>query len=91
MANSKTLKTSQDVMIDSSLFPYQNFPYRLQFGQKKDITICWFECEEHLDKYLKRYKLDKRTITINCRDEKPVKKRARNGTKNKITTRSKSN
>ena len=60
-------------MIDTSLFPYQNFPYRLQFGEKKDITVCWFECEEHLQKYLTRYKLDKRTIKVDYRDAKPTK------------------
>ena len=60
-------------MIDTSLFPYQNFPYRLQFGEKKDITVCWFECSQHLDKYIERYKLDKRTIKVDYRDAKPTK------------------
>ena len=56
-------------MIDTSLFPYENHPFRLEFGEKKNITTCWFECEEHLQKYLVRYKLDKRTVKINYRDE----------------------
>ena len=60
-------------MIDTNLFPYQNFPYRLQFGEKKNLTVCWFECEEHLQKYLTRYKLDKRTINVDYRDAKPTK------------------
>ena len=60
-------------MIDTSLFPYQNFPYRLQFGEKKDITVCWFECSQHLDKYIERYKLDKRTIKVDYRDGEPTK------------------
>ena len=60
-------------MIDTSLFPYENFPIRLQFGEKKEIIICWFECDEHLQKHLNRYKLDKRTIKIDYRDGEPTK------------------
>ena len=67
-------------MISTELFPYDKFGYRLEFGEKKNSTICWFECQEHLDKYLERYKLDKRTIKIDYRDGEPVdtsKKRKR--------------
>jgi len=60
-------------MIDTSLFPYEKFPVRLQFGEKKEISVCWFECDEHLQKYLNRYKLDKRTIKIDYRDGEPTK------------------
>ncbi len=60
-------------MIDTSLFPYDTFPIRLEFGEKKNPTICHFQCQEHLDKYLERYKLDKRTIKIDYRDGEPVK------------------
>ena len=58
-------------MISTELFPYDKFGFRLEFGEKKNATICWFECQEHLDKYLERYKLDKRTIKIDYRDGKP--------------------
>jgi len=60
-------------MIDTSLFPYENHPYRLEFGEKKNVTICWFSCSEHLQKYLKRYKLDSKTAKIDYRDGEPVK------------------
>jgi hypothetical protein len=60
-------------MISTELFPYDKFGFRLEFGEKKNLTICWFECQEHLDKYLERYKLDKRTIKIDYRDGKPPK------------------
>ena len=65
-------------MIDTSLFPYEKFPIRLQFGEKKQVTICWFECEEHLQKHLNRYKIDKRTIQIDYRDGEPVLPSKRN-------------
>jgi len=60
-------------MIDTSLFPHQNHPYRLEFGEKKNPTICWFECEQHLKKYIERYKLKAKELTIQYRDEKPTK------------------
>ena len=59
-------------VIGTELFPYDKFGFRLEFGEKKNSTICWFECQEHLDKYLERYKLDKRTLKIDYRDGKPV-------------------
>ena len=64
------MKTSQDRV---DLFPYETFPIRIEFGEKKNITICHFQCQEHLDKYLERYKLDKRTIKLDYRDEQPTK------------------
>ena len=59
-------------MISTELFPYEKFAFRLEFGEKKNTTVCWFECQEHLDKYLERYRLDKRTIKIDYRDGEPV-------------------
>ena len=68
-------------MISTELFPYETFPIRIEFGEKKNITICHFQCQEHLDKYLERNKLDKRTTKIDYRDGEPTKpsqKRERN-------------
>jgi len=60
-------------MISTELFPYENHPYRLEFGEKKNPTVCFFSCEEHLQKYLERYKLDSKTTKIDYRDGEPVK------------------
>ena len=65
-------------MTETPLFPYEKFAFRLEFGEGKNTTICWFECEEHLQKYLERYKLDKRTIKIDYRDGEPVVSSKRN-------------
>ena len=59
-------------MISTELFPYENHPYRLEFGEKKNSTVCFFSCEQHLQKYLERYKLDKRNARIDYRDGEPV-------------------
>lgn len=40
-------------------FPWETFPVFLEFMDGDDIRRCWFQCNEHLDKYLERYKLKK--------------------------------
>jgi len=59
-------------LISTELFPYETFPIRLEFGEKKNTTVSYFQCEEHLQKYLERYKLDKRTIKLDYRDGEPT-------------------
>jgi len=59
-------------VISTELFPYDKFGFRLEFGEKKNLTICWFECEEHLQKYLERYRLDSKTTKIDYRDGEPI-------------------
>ena len=65
-------------MIHTTKFPYENFPIRLEYKDGKDSKICWFECEEHLQKHLDRYKLKKKDITVENRDAKPVRSRKTN-------------
>jgi len=62
------MKTSQD---NVELFPYESFGVRLEHINEK--RICWFKDDYELQKYLERYKLDKRTIKIDYRDEQPTK------------------
>lgn len=37
-------------------FPYEGFPFRLEHKDGKDNKVCWFSCQEHLQKYIDRYK-----------------------------------
>ena len=60
-------------MTEPTLFPFETMPVRLEFGDKKDKTVCYFACSEHLEKYLDRYKLDKRKIKIDYKDGEPAK------------------
>ena len=57
-------------MISTELFPYESFGVRLEHINEK--RICWFKDDYELQKYLERYRLDKRTIKIDYRDGKPV-------------------
>jgi hypothetical protein len=62
------MKTSQE---NVDLFPYESFGVRLDHKDEK--KICWFKDDYDLQKYLERYKLDKRTIRIDYRDGEPTK------------------
>lgn len=55
------------VISTTEKFPYSTFPYRLELKEgkdKKDKRICWFECQEHVDRFLKRHNLKKKDYTL---------------------------
>ena len=61
------------------LFPYETFPWRLEVNKDYHnikgiaLTVCHFECEEHLQKYLDRYKLRSKDYNVSNRDGKSLK------------------
>ena len=63
----------------SSLFPHQTFPWRLEVNKDHHnvkgiaLTVCHFECEEHLQKYLDRYKLKPKDYKVSNRYGKSLK------------------
>ena len=60
-------------------FPYQTFPWRLEVNKDHHnvkgiaLTVCHFECEEHLQKYLDRYKMKPKDYQVSNRDGKSLK------------------
>lgn len=61
-------------MINTSLFPYETFPIRLEHQDKqKGMMTCFFQCEEHLEKYLEQGKLDRKKCVILRAGDHPVK------------------
>lgn len=58
-------------MIDSTSekFPYPSFLFRLELKEGKEKRVCWFECKEHADKYIKRHKLNKKDYTLIIKSE----------------------
>ena len=61
------------------LFPYQTFPWRLEVNKDHHnvkgiaLTVCHFECEEHLQKCLDRYKLRPKDYKVSNRYGKSLK------------------
>ncbi len=58
-------------MIDTSLFPYQNHPVRLEVLQEN--RIAWFQDDFYLQRYIERTKLKSKDIKVLYRDEKPTR------------------
>ena len=60
-------------------FPYETFPWRLEVNRDYHnvkgiaLTVCHFECEEHLQKYIDRYKLKPKDYKVSNRDGKSLK------------------
>ncbi len=72
MVNLWDTRTSQVAgMIDTSLFPYENHPVRLEIPQEN--RIAWFQDDFYLQKYLSRVKLKPKDIKVLYRDERPDK------------------
>jgi hypothetical protein len=63
-------------MIDTSLFPHQSFPVRLEIPQEN--RIAWFNDDYSLQKYLSRVKLKPKDIKVLYRDERPDKAKKKN-------------
>lgn len=61
-------------------FPWESMPIRLDI--KKEKRICWFECEEHLNKLIIREKLTPQDYVISTNGVKlvglPKQKRRKN-------------
>jgi hypothetical protein len=55
---------------------YPGFPIRIEHMDRKDKKTCWFQCHDHLDKYLTRNKLKISDILVEYEDPrlKPVEK-----------------
>ena len=64
-------------------FPYQSFPWRLEVNKDCHnvkgiaLTVCHFECEEHLQKYLDRYKLKPKDYKVSNREGKSLIKKSK--------------
>ena len=77
----------------SSLFPHQTFPWRLEVNKDHHnvkgiaLTVCHFECEEHLQKYLDKYRLKPKDYQVSNRDGKSLKSSQKHKTKLQPTTR----
>lgn len=61
----KTVKTNK---FEPFKYPYEKFPFCLQHYEGDDLRTCWFECEEHFQKYVARYKLNEDEIKFKHKD-----------------------
>jgi hypothetical protein len=46
-------------------FPYGGFPFRIDYkDENKNAKVCYFECKEHMEKYILQNNLKKKNISI---------------------------
>ena len=50
-------------------FPHSSFPIRLEFKEGKTSRVCYFQDKTHLNKYLIRHKINKKTADIRYNEE----------------------
>lgn len=48
--------------LDKEEFPHEGFPYRLE--DKRENKTCFFQSEDHMNKYIARYKLNTKQYKI---------------------------
>ena len=54
------------------LHPFSEFPFRLEYQDGKDQRICHFQCEDHRDKHIARYKLRKGSYIMTTLPKDPI-------------------
>jgi len=42
---------------DTTKFPHTGFPIRLEYKDGNDKKTCWFQCYNHFEKHITRYKI----------------------------------
>ena len=52
-------KLKRKKLSHEEMFPFESFPFRLEYKDGNDTRVCHFQCEEHRDKHIKRYGLRK--------------------------------
>jgi hypothetical protein len=50
-------------------FPYDTFPWKLEYMDGKDNRLCFFENEYYRQKHINRYNLNKKEIKLSCKYE----------------------
>ena len=56
-------KETEQVYIQVPPF-HESFPLTLLHKKDKEKKVCYFQCKEHMDSYMKRNKLASKDVTI---------------------------
>ena len=60
---SKREKPKEEIVLDVLPF-HETFPLTLVHKEHNQEKVCYFVCQEHLDKYISRYNLKKKDYKI---------------------------
>lgn len=56
-------KETKQVIFQSPTF-HESFPFTLFHKEDKEKKVCYFQCKEHMDSYMKRGKLNIKDVVI---------------------------
>lgn len=68
---SKREKPKEEIIFDAPSF-HETFPLKLVHKDGKEDKVCYFVCEEHLDKYISRYNLKKKDCKISKTEPRKI-------------------
>ena len=57
ITETSTKNCSLEYSKDEEKFPHTGFPIRLEYQDKNDKKTCWFQCYNHFEKHITRYKV----------------------------------
>ena len=64
-AKSSTKPPKKKKLTPEEMHPFRGFPYRLEYKDGNEDRVCHFDCNEHRERYIKRYNLRKNKYTTN--------------------------
>lgn len=64
-----TAEPKEKSLKEKEQFPHIGFPYRLEYMEDKDKKICFFQCENHMEKHITRHKLNRKTCKISVKED----------------------
>ena len=59
----KSIENPKTDLMNISPF-HEVFPLTLVYKKDEEKKVCYFQCKDHLDSYIKRYNVKKSMITI---------------------------
>jgi hypothetical protein len=63
------VKKVEDITLEPSSF-HETFPFTLKHLKSDDKKVCYFQCKEHMEKYIERSGLKKKEYAVEETKEK---------------------
>lgn len=57
-------RVEEDYSYSSTQLFHETFPFTLKHIKSEDKKVCYFQCKEHMDKYIERSKMTKKEYKI---------------------------
>jgi hypothetical protein len=65
----KTTKPRRKKLSIEEMYPYNEFPYRLEYRDGNDNKVCYFQHKDHRTEHIKRHKLKKNQYFLDDKND----------------------